>query len=366
MMKAFLSYKNLHSKFKLNGIGYDFEELKEVAYSYVKEGDDHEKNIGYFLIDWLDEKNILEVQTSGSTGTPKTILLQKQHMVNSAIATGAFFDLQGGETALLCLPTEYIAGKMMLVRAMILGLELDYVHPSSSPLEHIQKEYDFCAMVPLQLQNSLNTIANIKKLIVGGAQMSIALKKQVQSKSTMVYETYGMTETITHIAVKKVNHFTSVDGDVLENPFVALPDVSFSKDERGCLVLNAPKISDAQVVTNDMVHLISDTEFQWLGRFDNIINSGGVKLYPEQIETKLAQLIDKPFFVTGLKDEILGQKLILVVAGELNSEDILQKISNRRILERYEVPKDVYFLPQFVTTDNGKIRRSQTLKLLQS
>lgn len=379
MMKASLNYKNIHPKFKLNGVSYGFDELKEVAYSLIKEGIDHEQLIGDFLIDWLDQTSDLVVKTSGSTGTPKTIPLKKQHMVNSAIATGTCFDLQAGNTSLLCLPTQYIAGKMMLVRAMVLGLELDYLAPSSNPMEHIQKEYDFCAMVPFQLQNCMAKIEQIRTLLVGGAPLSMQLKKQVQHKSTQIFETYGMTETITHVAVKKINSGasrsslrprqggaveTSVDRKNIEKyySFKALPNVIFSIDERDCLVLDAPKIASETIITNDIVKLISETEFEWLGRFDNVINSGGVKLFPELIEAKLAPFLKHSFFVAGMPDEEFDQRLVLVIEGDTDLETILREIRENGSLERFEIPTFVYSLPNFIRTDTDKIRRKETLK----
>jgi len=360
MMEVTLNYKNIHPEFKLNGISYGFDALKEVAYDLIKEGEEYEKHIGDFLQDWLDVKSSLAVKTSGSTGKPKTVRLQKQHMVNSAIATGAFFDLKAGNTALLCLSAEYIAGKMMLVRAMILGLELDYVVPSSIPLQQVQKDFDFCAMVPIQLQNCMDAIAQIKTLLVGGTPLSDELKKQIAHKSTQVYETYGMTETITHIAVKTISKATEHS----RSYFMAMPDVLFSTDNRGCLIISAPKITDNAVVTNDIVHLKTATEFEWLGRFDNVINSGGIKLFPEQIEAKLAPFLDNPFFVAGMPDKELGQKLILVCEGATDFESLLRDMKENLALEKFEIPKEVYQLSKFIRTDNGKIRRKESMQLI--
>lgn len=347
----------LHQSFKLNGIPYTKPDLKALAYDLVKEGSDFEKSIGNFLSDWLDEKSTIEVQTSGSTGTPKNILLKKQHMVNSALATGEYFDLKKGNTAFLCLPTDYIAGKMMLVRAMILGLELDYVEPTSSPLSGLSKDYDFAAMVPLQLENSLKEIEMIKTLIVGGTVVSRSLKEKVQEKNTAVFETYGMTETITHVAVRRIN-------GVVEH-FNAIPNLAFSIDNRDCLVISAPKVSDNPIITNDIVNLISETEFQWLGRYDTIINSGGIKLFPEQIEEKLSSLLSNRFFVAGIPDEKLGQKLVLIVEGEIDSNELIRILDEFVALERFEIPKNIYALPEFVTTDTGKIRRKENLLLIK-
>lgn len=358
-----MKYKKIHDYFRLNGIHYSREELKEVAYSLIKEGETFEKSIGDFLLDWLSENPTVQVQTSGSTGKPKKIQLQKRHLVNSAKATGAFFGLSPGSSALLCLPTDFIAGKMMLVRAMVLGLELDYMAPSTNPLQSSIKLYDFSAMVPLQVENSLEKLSLIKTLIIGGAAVSNTLKKVINEKvkHTEIYETYGMTETITHIAVKKIHPPESE-----KQNFKTLPEVRISINDKNCLVIDAPKISKNPFITKDVVNLISDTEFKWLGRYDNIINSGGVKLFPEQIETKLAVLIDSRFFVGGLPDEKFGQKLILVLQGEVVIDDLSKKIASLPSLEKYEIPKAIYSLPAFIETETGKIRRKQTLGLLKN
>lgn len=354
------SYRDIHPKFKLNGVSYGTEELSEVAYSLIKEGEAYEKPIGNFLLDWLNQTSMVAVKTSGSTGTPKVIHLQKQQMVHSALATGTYFALQAGDKALLCLPAEYIAGKMMLVRAMVLGLELDYVNSSSFPLAQIEKEYDFSAMVPLQVGNSLDQMEQLKTLIIGGASISGALRERLRAKKTRIYETYGMTETITHIAVREI----STGSGSAKRHFTALPDVQLSQDPRGCLIIHAPMVTTGAVVTNDRVRLISETEFEWLGRHDNVINSAGIKLFPEQIESKLAPFITNAFFVSSLPDEVLGQKLILVIEGTIDTLKLGNTLRSESDLERFEFPKELYTLPRFIETDTGKIRRKETLQLL--
>ncbi|MGB7394335.1 MAG: AMP-binding protein [Pricia sp.] len=351
-------YSKIHRNFKFNGLAFSRDELKEVAYSLIKEGEPFEKSIGDFMLDWLNDTPIIEVQTSGSTGKPKRIVLQKRHMVNSALATGEFFGLRPSYSALLCLSSDYIAGKMMLVRAMVLGLELDYVSPASEPLLDVSKTYDFCAMVPLQLENSLDALPRIKTLIVGGAPLSKKLKEKAmaQGQNTVIYETYGMTETITHIALKRI------DGKKAQSRnFKTISGATLSTDERGCLVIDAPKITTAPVVTNDMVRLVSETEFEWLGRYDSVINSGGVKLFPEQIEAKVATLIDSPFIVAGIPDAKLGQQLVLLIEGEVDIEKLLKDIKAFKDLDRFEIPKEIHLLPEFRRTDNGKIRRKETV-----
>ncbi|WP_040249359.1 AMP-binding protein [Psychroserpens mesophilus] len=346
------TFDKIHLKFKLNGSSFDHDELKEVAYSLVKEGEAFEKVAGNFLLDWLDSKDYILVSTSGTTGLPKTIKINKKHMVNSAIMTGDFFKIQPGDTALHCLPSRYISGKMMLVRAMILGLELDMVAPTLHPAYDDEKDYDFCAMIPLQLKNSLNRLQHIKTLIVGGASVSKALIDSLQDLETSVYETFGMTETISHFAVKKLNHNTS-----MSKAFETLPDVRISKNENDCLVVDAPKLSDAIIVTNDLVNMVSEHQFEIIGRYDNMINSGGVKVYPELIELKLQDLIEPRFFIASETDNDLGQKVILVIEGE--TADFDKEVFSQ--LDKHEVPKMVYTIPKFLVTETGKLQRKKIL-----
>ena len=344
------TYHNVHNSFKLEGFHMNKEDLCRVAYSFIKEGEEFEKPVGNFLLDWFDENSYIDMQTSGSTGTPKTIRISKQAMVESAIATGDFFDIHPGQKVLQCLPVKYIAGKLMFIRAFILGLEMNFVAPTSTPLYNNDTEYDFVAMVPLQAKHSLKELRKVKKVIIGGSMISKSLENELKKLPTEVYETYGMTETITHIAAKRIG----------EKSFTVLPNVTISYDNRNCLVIHAPRISDDIIITNDLVELVNENQFVFLGRFDNIVNSGGIKLIPEQIEKKLAGKIEARYFVTGKKDEELGEKLILIVEGEQ------QEIDNAVYsdLDKYEKPKEVYFIEKFRETENGKIMRNETKALL--
>lgn len=223
-----LTHKNVHNYFKLNGYHLNGKDLCRVGYSFIKEGDVYERAIGEFFLDWFDDKDYIEMTTSGTTGLPKLVRLEKQAMIQSALATGDFFGLEPGDRALLCLPTQFIAGKMMLVRSLILGLDIDVVSPSTEPLLYNKKQYDFVAMVPLQVQNSIEKLVNIKKLIIGGAKIDSALEEKLLPLKTEIYETYGMTETITHIAAKRIG----------EKVFSILPNVKIATDDRGCLVIH--------------------------------------------------------------------------------------------------------------------------------
>ncbi|HLF51413.1 AMP-binding protein [Flavobacterium sp.] len=340
-------YYNVHNRFKWNGLHLSKEDLCYNASSLIKEGTDFEKDTGNFLLDWFDEKPFIELTTSGTTGAPKSIQIKKQAMVISALSTGDFFNLKIGDKALHCLSTKYIAGKMMLVRGLILGLEMDFVAPSSNPLLNNVTDYDFVAMVPLQVQNSISELKKVEKLIIGGAKINESLRIELSKLPTQVYETYGMTETITHIAAKKIG----------ERAFSILPNVTISQDERQCLVIDAPRISNEKVVTNDLVELVSKNQFVLLGRIDNVINSGGVKLIPEQIEEKLSGKILTRFFVTGIPDDALGEKLILVI------ESVKQAFDETifKVLNKYEKPKEIRFVPKFKETESGKVMRKETI-----
>ncbi|MGG7037107.1 MAG: AMP-binding protein [Flavobacterium sp.] len=342
------SYQNVHSHFKLNGFNLNREDLCRVAYSFIKEGEDFEKPVGSFLLDWFDSKDYIEMQTSGTTGEPKTISVSKQAMVESAVATGDFFDLHPGTKALHCLPVKYVAGKMMLVRAMVLGLELEFVAPSSHPLQDLDMDFDFIAMVPLQAQNSINELKRVKKLIIGGAAVSKPLERQLLKLPTKIYETYGMTETITHIAARQLK----------EKAFTVLPGVTVSYDERKCLVIHAPRISDEVIVTNDIVELVNENQFIFMGRMDNVINSGGIKLIPEQIEEKLSHHLSQRFFIASKPDPDLGEKVVLVIEGD--KQDLDDTVYQE--LDKYEKPKEIIFVSKFKETPNGKILRKESLK----
>lgn len=353
MTNADLTYKNIHNRFKLNGHHINLEEMFYVAYCFVKEGEPFEQHVGNFLLDWFDEKSYIEIATSGSTGIPKIVKIEKQAMLDSALATGDFFELEPGNTMLHCLPTDYVAGKMMFVRSFILGLDMKFVEPNSNPLKNIDEKFDFCAMVPLQAKNSIKKLKDkqIKKLIIGGVKIHKALEQELVKIPMDIYETYGMTETITHIAAKKVG----------EEVFTVLPNVKVAIDDRECLVIKAKRISSKEIVTNDIVELISETQFKWEGRYDNVINSGGVKLIPEQIEEKLSTLIPRRYFVSGVADDALGEKLVLYVEGE--PIEIEESVFG--VLKKFEKPKSIVFIPIFKQTLTGKIKRNDSLKSIR-
>jgi O-succinylbenzoic acid--CoA ligase len=345
-----LSIIQIHPDFRLQGQSFKDRD------SFLNFVSDNFFDSYEFLRQLLDGSDNIVAYTSGSTGKPKQIILSKKALLASAEATGQFFNLFSKTTALNCLSSDFIAGKMMWVRALHLGWHLEVVAPDKKPLLDKNDSFDFCAMVPMQVRNSLERILQIKKLIIGGAVLSKSLESLLKEIPIEVYQTYGMTETITHIAVKQL-----LKGQ--QNNYQALPNVKFSVDNRNCLLIDAPRVSSNNIVTNDVVQLHSPTSFSWLGRYDNVINSGGVKLFPEQIENKLAPLINVPFFISSIPDIMLGNKLILVLESDKkikNSTSLWEKAR----LSKFEVPKEIYYLPKFSYTKSQKIERQKTLRKL--
>ncbi len=310
-------------------------------------------DVNQFISEWYSTNIEMDLKTSGSTGKPKSISVKKDWMQNSAELTRKTFGLKKGDSALLCMPMKYVAGKMMVVRALELGLDLKVVEPSSNPLKNMDEIIDFAAMVPFQLENSLNDLDQVKTLIVGGGQVSQQLIEKLQKISTQIFETYGMTETLTHVAIKPLN------GPNISDLFRALDGIHFEKDDRGCLAIHASALNPVPIVTNDLVELIDENSFRWLGRFDNVINSGGVKIIPELVEAKLLSIIpNNRFFINGESDESLGEKVVLVVEGNVIEISFDS-------LEKFEKPKEIYFISEFLETESGKIRRGETLKIIQ-
>ncbi|MFV0531829.1 MAG: AMP-binding protein [Flavobacteriales bacterium] len=313
-----------------------------------------QKEILLFFKEYTHHNADIKVTTSGSTGKPKTIPILKSHMKNSALMTGNYFNLKKGQTALLCLPIRYIAGKMMLVRAVELKLKLICVKPSGNPLQALSTPIDFCAMVPLQVENSLSKLTMIKQLIIGGAPITSQLEYLLQSVSTHCFATYGMTETVTHIAIKSLNH--SLKSDF----YTVLNGISIEKDERNCLMIDCSMLNPQKVMTNDVVKLNGQTQFQFLGRYDHVINSGGIKIHPEIVEKKLSSLISERFFIASIPDKKLGEKVILVIEKEESDFTLNLEL----YLEKFEIPKHVFFIKKFIDTPTGKIKRKETLNFV--
>jgi O-succinylbenzoic acid--CoA ligase len=314
---------------------------------------------------WLAGQDQFVQHTSGSTGIPKPIGISRKQMAASAQATGAFFRAQSKTHLLCCLNPEYIAGKMMLVRAMVWDCPVDLVEPSANPFEMRNTAPDFIALVPMQAEailedpHSLALLKKIKHVIIGGAPVSESLKKSLMDHGISAWQTYGMTETVSHIALAKIQ--------VGQLEYHTLPDVKIGQDERGALWVLSPMSGPEKIQTNDLIEMKSESLFSWLGRADFVINSGGIKLFPELLEQRAEPIIGRllpglRFFFFGEKDQKLGERLILIVESKLNPQlesDLLRELST--VLTKFELPKAIYFNPKFIFTPTGKINRQRSL-----
>lgn len=326
-----------------------------------------------FCKQWTAGQENFTISTSGSTGTPKEIEISRSQMEASAKMTVAALGLLAGDNALVCLNTDYIAGKMMLVRGMVCKLNLYITKSSSNPLEYLPNDLqiDFMAVVPLQLELIIETggigldkLNQMKAVIVGGAPVSPELAQKTQELSCPIYATYGMTETLSHIALKRIN------GADVSGYFQVLDDVTIAQDDRGCLTINSILTNNETIVTNDMVNIIEGNRFEWLGRADHVINSGGIKIHPEQLENEVRAILAKHhigynLIIAGIPDSILGEKAVLIletVETSVDTEDL--KKSLKKKLPVYQYPREIYCLEKFVYTETGKVKRKETANLI--
>ncbi|WP_439555270.1 AMP-binding protein [Dyadobacter sp.] len=302
-----------------------------------------------FMCKWKSGETKFTLHTSGSTGTPKPIVLTRKQMITSALATGKALDLGAGTRALVCLNIEYIAGLMMLVRGMELNWQLCITEPAANPLLLTEEgaQFDFTALVPMQLtsifENSetRDKVSTLGKILLGGAPVYAGLQVQIAGLEVPVYQSYGMTETVSHIALRRLNCPEE------EARYTFLPGIFSGTDERGCLFVSGDVTNGEVVQTNDLVEIEGNT-FQWIGRADNVINSGGVKIVLDKIDTAVAAVfarlnIANAHFTWWQPDQKLGQKLVLVIEGELQSvseNSIMEEI--RKQVSAYETPKHTY------------------------
>ncbi len=324
---------------------------------------DWERSLHRFILEWLNGNDYVTLFTSGSTGAPKEIRQLKRHMMASAGLTRDYFGLNNQTQALLCLPISYIAGKMMVVRAFLTGMNLITTEPSANPFEAIHAPITFAAITPYQLAHSMETLrrGGVESIIVGGGEIPAELDEQCSTLPTSVYATYGMTETSSHVALRAVN------GPKQSLLYEVLPGVEVSTDSRGCLTITAPALTNQMLVTNDVVRIADSRHFEWIGRADNVINSGGVKIFPEQVEKKLFPHIRRRYFVAGQPDDALGERVVLFIEGEPLEADEQQRLQHLfpTILQRYETPRQLVTIPHFLLSDAGKVQKRATLEQYQ-
>lgn len=342
-----------------------------------------------FFSEWNNDSDRVLVHTSGSTGKPKPMMVEKKRMLNSARITCDFLGLKPGDSALLCMSLDYIAGKMVVVRSIERHLHLISVSPSGHPLKNIDLkdvngkdvngEITFAAMVPMQVYNTLQVpeererLTHIRHLIIGGGAIDASLEKELQALpgNITIWSTYGMTETLSHIALRRIN---GAEASEWYQPF---DSVKISQTEEGCLVIDAPLVCAETLVTNDIVEIepyiynkVEKTRFRIKGRKDNVICSGGIKIQIEEVEEFLKPHLEKPFMLAKKKDEKFGEIAVL-----LTEDEDLKKVEAtiRRLLSgksddsnksseskshKYWIPREYLHVDHLPLTETGKPKRS--------
>ncbi|MDE6819748.1 MAG: AMP-binding protein [Bacteroides acidifaciens] len=316
-----------------------------------------------FLNEWFNDSPVITVHTSGSTGVPKELIARKDQMMQSARLTCEFLNLQAGDTALLCMNLRYIGAMMVVVRSLVAGLNLIVRPASGHPLSDISVSLKFAAMVPLQVYNTLHTreekeqLKQTEILIIGGGAVDEALEAEIKSLPIAVYSTYGMTETLSHIALRRLN------GNSASDHYYPFSSVELSLSPENTLVIKAPLVCDDILQTNDIARIYPDGSFIILGRKDNVINSGGIKIQAEEVEKLLRPFIPVPFVITSVPDPRLGQAVTLLFEGELDMEELKNKV--QEILSPYHRPKYIRMVDLIPQTGNGKINRVECRTLAE-
>lgn len=308
---------------------------------------------------------------------------EKQKMLNSARITCDFLGLKPGDSALLCMSLDYIAGKMMVVRSIERQLQLISVEPSNHPLAGLEEIPVFAAMVPSQVFCSLQVpeerekLRRIRYLIIGGGAISKELQQSIANldssprgfcspenggteggnktidREGAFFSSYGMTETLSHIALRSLN------GPEKSEWYSPFNSVQFTLNKDHCLVIDAPLVHDGTLVTNDIAEIRSDGCFRIIGRKDNVICSGGIKLQIEEIEEELRTNIRVPYCITKRPDEKFGEVAILLI--EKGSEMIDYSIFSN--ISKYKHPKEIIYVDRIPTTETGKIDRAAAMQL---
>ena len=334
--------------------------MNVISISYLTENQELINKVQDFISEWNSESEYILSKTSGSTGVPKIIQLPKKILRASARMTGEYFKFHREQTILLSLSIDTIGGKMIVIRALEYGMKIIVTDLVKNPLLRLETPVYFASLVPYQIQEIIEytpeKLELISNVLIGGAPISNKTIGLLKAIPTNFFESFGMTETMSHIAIKKIS-FEAIF-------FEAIGKTHFTK-ENDCLVIHSPNLEIEHLQTNDVIELLSSTQFIWLGRKDFVINSGGYKFHPETIERKLEDQLSFRFFISKEADEKLGERIILLVENKyevLIKEKIQSVLSD--CLSGYEIPKKIYFIPKFIETTSGKINRLATGEII--
>jgi o-succinylbenzoate---CoA ligase len=356
--------------------------INDKLISFLNTSKIYEKEIIQFLDDWNSNINSFEFKTSGSTGVPKQIVISKQKLIQSAKMTQTFLNLNENDKALICLNANYVAGKMMLVRCLVINMEGIVVEPCALPLEILNPKtcnFTFAAFVPYQMfamlkseqkNYNLELLNRFKAIIIGGDTVNSELENLIQDINAPVFLTFGMTETVSHIAMKRLNGINKT------NFFETLPGVEIKVNHDNCLQIKSPTTDFNWMQTNDVVDfdLNFPNRFVWRGRFDNVIISGGIKIQLEEVEFLVEKVLKEHnimnrFVLIGINDVKLNQQLVLVIESVNKLEEVIEKSIKKSFetgLEKYKLPKKIIYLPQLELTPTNKINRTAVKNIVEA
>ncbi len=351
-----MRFKTLIDKqtIRINGILYNSEDIK--SGKTTENGVPVELND--FLNNWFDDSDCMSISTSGSTGMPKTMDVKKKSMIKSAELSCNYFQLKENDKVLLCLSLNYIAAKMLVVRSLVAGLDLYPIDPTGNPLKEINVGFDFISMVPMQVYNTLQSedetkkLKRVKNLLIGGQSIEISLENNLKSFPNNVYVSYGMAETLSHIGLRKIN------GKGASKSYTLLPGISVTLSDTETLIIDAPEICKEKIFTNDLAKINYDGTFDILGRIDNVINSGGLKIQIEEIESMLSDVLKTNYAITSLPDSKFGEIVVLVTEDDINDDHIFDNIPIKF------KPKRIINIDKIPLTISNKINRSELKKIV--
>ncbi len=339
----------------INGIIYNSKDIK----SGKTNSPGIPAELNNFLNNWFDDSDYISISTSGSTGSPKTMEVLKKSMIRSAELSCNYFQLKNNDKVLLCLSLNYIAAKMLVIRSLVAGLDLYPIDPTGNPLKEINIGFDFISMVPMQVFNTLqsevetNKLKRVKNLLIGGQSIDASLEYNLKSFPNNVYVSYGMAETLSHIGLRRINGANASDS------YTLLPGISIALSNSGTLIINAPEICPDKIHTNDLAMINDDGTFKILGRVDNVINSGGLKIQIEEIESLLSNVLKTNFAITTMPDSKFGEIIVLVTENEIIDDNIFDKIPAKLR------PKRIIKIDKIPMTISNKINRGELKKVIR-
>ncbi len=349
----------------INSRYYSDHELIDLLKEKLNSGnlEDWEKMIYGFILEFLNDGSFIIQKTSGSTGIPKEIKLTGKAMMTSAQNTLEYLGILPGSNVLLCLPVEFIAGKMMIVRAIAGDLNLLLTAPKGIVSVPDKEEVELAAMVPYQVHKLLEKgyrFGNIKKLIIGGTAINDFILRHIENLETEIYESYGMAETCSHIALKRIN------GKKKEAAFHLMKDIHIETNDSGCLVIHSTYLDNTPIETTDVIHKITEKEFEYVGRLDNVINSGGIKIYPENLEKELRHVTGKECVIIPVPDTLLGQRPVLCIESNEPVDNNLITKTILNIFNKYHLPKGIICYPTLPRNASMKIDRAVLINNMKS